>query len=175
MGYTLKIGEATLKWSDHYVDVDCNIVRLDEAPAFGEPTDNESQRWPSYSSWASAMRELGLMDVMFNERNNGAGEFDWKGEAYYPLMPTHPGASPIARAHVEYVEAKLDEYKSAHPAHRAQFPPLKPGAERKFGIYSDDDLVDDPTYDGWLCRGEWLAFWLRWALENCKQPVFVNS
>ena len=161
MGYSLSIGEAVIDWNEERVSIDCEIVRLDEAPAFGEITDYESQRWPSYTAWAKAMRELGLTDLMFDERNGGIGEFEWEGEWVYPLIQNHPGAAPITKAHVEVVAAKLKAYKEANPTHVAKYPPR--GCE------------DDPTYDGYLCRGEWLLFWLKWAVENCEKPVFVNS
>lgn len=40
----------------------------------------------------------------------------------------------------------------------------------EYGVSVDCDIVKAA-----LCRGEWLAYWLRWAVDNCKQPVFVNS
>lgn len=41
-------------------------------------------------------------------------------------------------------------------------------------MYREEDYDQDPKYDQHLCRGTWLVFWLKWAVENCKQPVFVN-
>lgn len=178
MGYSLRIGEAVLDWSEDMVRVDCEIVKRDDAPAFGDPTDYESQRWPSYSSWADAMRTLDMMDVMFNERNKGRGYFEWNAVERCPLIECHPGAVPVTKEHVEYVAAKLAKYKEMHPDHIAQYAPLKEGAvpiAPGCGIYREDQYVDDPKYDGALCRGEWLLYWLRWAVENCQQPVFVNT
>lgn len=174
MGYTLKIGEAVLDWSVEGVGVDCESVTLPEAPACGDPTDHTNERWPSYSVWANAMRTLGLMDVMFSERNKGKGHFEWNGETRYPLLDRHPGVAPITKEHVEYVAAALDRYKSQHPDHIAQYPPLKPGVQPSM-INSEEDFVDDPRFDSALVRGEWLLWWLRWAVENCKRPVFVNT
>ena len=177
MGYTLKIGEAKLVVDEDYATIDCETHRSDDAPAFGDPTDFESERWPSYSAWFNAMETLGLVDVMFNERNKGAGEFEWNGKHRMPLIPCHPGVCGITPEHVQYVQSKLDEYKKKHPDHRAEYPPPKPGAKPIFGtsVYRKSDYVDDPTYDDALCRGEWLIYWLRWALEHCERPVFVNS
>mgnify|MGYP003405256251 CR=1 FL=1 len=176
MGYNLRIGEAVICYSDESARVDCETVRRDDSPSFGDPTDGTNCRWPSYTVWADMMAKLGLTDVMFNRRNGGVGEFEYKGKWLYPLIPEHPGAAPITREHVEYVEEKLAAYKAAHPDHRAAYPPPKPDAEPIApGFYREDDLVADPRYDGALCRGEWLAWWMRWAVENCKQPVFVNS
>lgn len=176
MGYTLRIGEAVIDWDSDNVSIDCEGISRDDAPSFGDPTDKENQRLPSYSVWADCMEKLGLMDVMFNTRNHGAGEFEWNGVTRYPLIQDHPGASPITKEHAEYVEAKLAVYKAVHPTHIAQYPPPKPGAVPIFGdVYKQEDLESDPKYDAALCRGEWLAYWLRWAVDNCKQPVFVNS
>ena len=178
MGYTLRIGEARISYSADYVDIDCELIRRDDAPAFGEPTDYENRRWPSYSSWANAMRALGLTDVMFNEQNGGKGWFKRNGNERYPLIMQHPGAAPITIEHVEEVEDRIAAYKAKHPTHMAQYPLPKEGAKPIFegsSVYRDEDLSDDPRYDGALCKGEWLIYWLRWAVENCQQPVFINS
>ena len=37
---------------------------------------------------------------------------------------------------------------------------------------------DDCACNGYEChriRLEWLAWWTRWAVENCKHPVLANS
>jgi hypothetical protein len=178
MGYTLKIGQASVNFNEDFVRINCAPLRFDNAPAFGDPTDYTNERWPSYSAWADAMEILGLTDVMFCERNNGVGFFNRNGADRYPLIQEHPGAAPITIEHVEEVEERLAAYKAKHPDHIAQYRPLKPGAQPLVpdsDMYADDAYIDDPRYDGTLCRGEWLAWWLRWAIENCSQPVFVNS
>ena len=176
MGYTLRIGEATINWHEESVRIDVDGVKHDDAPAFDEPTDYTNARWPSYSSWSNFCRDMGLTNVMLNERNGGCGELKY-GETYlYPLMPEHPGAAPITKAHLQYVEEKVAAYKAANPDHRAEYPPPRPDARPVVGtLYRDVDLVDDPTCDGNLCRAEWLLYWMRWAVENCEKPVFVNS
>jgi hypothetical protein len=178
MGYTLKIGEAVLSWSTDFVQVDCKVERLDHAPAFGEPTDHQSQRWPSYTAWHDSISALGLKHVMFDERSGAPGWFERNGEERYPLIPNHPGAAPITIEHVEEVEACLAAYKAKHPDHIAQYPPPKPDAKpllKGSDFYREEDVSDDPIYDSNLKRGEWLAYWLRWAVENCERPVFINS
>jgi hypothetical protein len=178
MGYTLKIGEARIDYGADDVRINCDIIRHDNAPAFGDPTDHENQRWPSYSAWVDAMRTLGLADVMFCERSGGTGYFERNGVERYPLIQDHPGVAPITIEHVEEVEERLTAYKAKHPDHIAEYRPLKPGAQPLVpgsDVYAEEDYSDDPRYDAALCRGEWLAYWLRWAVENCSQPVFVNS
>lgn len=177
MGYNLTIGNAEMEYNKDCVRIVATSHRLDEAPAFGEPTDYTNQRWPSYTSWSEAMETLGLMDVMFNHRNGGGG-FERNGDFYSPLLEIHPGATPITLAHVEEVEERIAAYKAANPDHIAQYPPLKPDAEPLVAgsrFYGVDAYVDDPKFDSALCRGEWLVFWLRWAIENCERPVFVNT
>ena len=106
------------------------------------------------------MRELNLHELMFVERNGGADELEIDGEVRYPLIQEHPGVAPITIQHVQEVERRIATYKAAHPGHIAKYP---------------ETGVDDPTHDSALCRGEWLGYWLRWAIDNCTQPVFVNS
>ena len=179
MGYTLTIGEAEIDYSEDSCRITASNVRLDDAPAHDEPTDYTNSRWPSYTGWSESMRALGLTDMMFAGKrgdDDGAGSFEWNGKEYQPLIIDHPGAEPVTQAHVEYVAAKLRDYKAAHPDHIAQYPPPREGAVPLFGkMYRQEDLSQDPRYDGNLVRGEWLLFWLRWAVANCKRPVFVNS
>lgn len=178
MGYTLRIGEAKLIYDSDRVSVDCDVITLPDAPAYGEPTDHSSARWPSYSGWADSMRHLGLMDIMFNVRNGGAGQIIYRDTELMPLLSEHPGAQPITGLHAAYIEEKIAEYKRRHPDHVARYRPPKPDAKPIVPgteFYREEDLDTDPQNDPWLCRGEWLAFWCRWAVENCKQPVFVNS
>lgn len=173
MGYTLEIGEAVIDWSEEMVRIDVEGKKLDDAPAFGEPTDYTNARWPSYTSWADFCRNVGIYDVVMDKQwSKEVGNCTW----IYCLMPSHPGEAPITKHHLEIIEAKVNEYKEKHPDHIAKYPPPKEGAEPIFGgMYREEDLVTDPKYDGNLCRAEWLLFWMRWALENCKNPVFING
>jgi hypothetical protein len=157
MGHDLRIGEALIDYNEEYVQIDCKIVRRDDAPAYGEPTDCENQRWPSYRAWYESMESLGLLHIMFDSKNGGLDETKINGNTRYPLMSEYSRAAPITIEHVEEVERRLAAYKAKHPDHVAQYAPL------------------DPRYDPVLRRGEWLAYWLRWAVENCERPVFVHS
>jgi len=164
MGYNLIIGQSDISIDDEQVSMGASTVMLDNAPAYGEPTDYLNQRWPSYVAWGETMKALGLYDVMFNGVESGRKA----------LISEHPGICLITKDHVEIVEAKIAAYKILHPTHFAKFPLLKADVPLSF-FHTSDNYVDDPRYDGNLCRGEWLAFWLRWAFENCSKPVFVNS
>lgn len=172
MGYTIKIGEAAVDWNEDFVRITVDLVSLPHAPAYGEPTDHENQRWPSYSSWSESMAALGLADLMDSEV-----EVD-EETCLCPLMPNHPGAAPITKAHAKYIRAAIDRYKAKHPDHIAAIKPLKPGAKPAVAgtdIYAGDQYIEDPRYDSHLMRGEWLVFWVEWAVENCKHPVLVNT
>jgi hypothetical protein len=176
MGHNLRIGEASIDYNEESVEINCKLVRHDDAPAYGEPTDYKNQRLPSYTAWHKSMKSLGLLHIMFDSKNGGSDETEINGNTRYPLMSEYSRAAPITIEHVEEVERRLAAYKAKHPDHIAQYAPLKEGIEKNdINWYNPDDYVDDPRYDPNLCRGEWLAYWLRWAVENCERPVFVNS
>ena len=171
MGYSLTIGEAYLHWEPGYCTIEAKGEKHSNAPAFGEPTDYTNSRWPSYTAWHDSMEKLDLLDFMFNE-------FEYEGESYPSLIEDHPGVMPITKEYLDYLKLKLDEYKSKNPTHIAKLPPPKEGAIpiiKGSLIYRDEDRDNNPIYDSALCRGEWLLYWIEWAVNNCKQPVFVNT
>lgn len=71
MGYTITIGQLEIR-KEPEDGLDCACISFgaegvyhDNAPAFGEPTDHENQRWPSYSSWSDFLQNAGLYDIFF--------------------------------------------------------------------------------------------------------------
>ena len=109
MGYTIAIGELETvkdKWGKHK---QVKIVSLDNAPAFGEPTDNMNERWPSYSSWGNAMRFLNLEDLMFNETNG--------------LMRRHPGIYRLRKKHKAAIDKAYKEFYEKYPNAKAGYSP----------------------------------------------------
>lgn len=105
-------------------------------------------------------------------------EVEFEGGYLMPLLDSHPGVAVIGPQHVEYVRRKVEAYKVLHPDHIAQYPPPKPDAKPispGTDFYRQSDYVDDPRYDGNLCRAEWLIYWMSWAVENCDKPIFYNS
>lgn len=71
------------------------------------------------------------------------------------LIAEHPGYTVLTKEHKEEID---EAYK--------RFYDLYPNAVATF---KSDKLVDH-----YACRLEWLKFWVDWALENCKNPVFMN-
>ena len=130
MGYTLRIGEASVNWEEDYVSVDVEGVTLPDAPAFGEPTDNTNSRWPSYTSWSDFSKEIGIYAVMFGD-HGGRESFEIGKKRYPALICEHPGVSPVLKVHLEQIEKAVETYRLSHPDHIAQYPPLKEGVEDK--------------------------------------------
>lgn len=108
MGYTLIIGEAKLAYDEEQVCVTADAIHDPAAPAYGEPTDHTSARWPSYTAWGYFARALGLWPMF------ALGE---KGS----LIPDHPGAAPITAAHVETIREAIAAYRAKHPNARPTF------------------------------------------------------
>lgn len=164
MGYSLSIGELVVEFDN---DEDCprvncsaKIFQHDNAPAFGEPTDTESQRWPSYSSWANFCRFVDLYDLFFGK--NEKGEYT-RDDA---LIQHHPDCIPLTEKHRREINAAYDNFKIKYPAARATY------GNPKSMLEPDED---NPEENGQLCRLVWLHYWVNWALDNCEKPVFENT
>jgi len=159
MGYTLTIGQLTTEIENEglesYIRNDAEAARLDNAPAYGEPTDFTNSRWPSYSSWADAMRYVDLYDLFFNKETG--------------LIRQHPGCVPLVKEHKEIIDAAYTAFYKKYPNAKAGYSPKINEHER---IFEDPDW---PMYNNMATRLEWLKFWVDWALENCSKPVFYNS
>jgi hypothetical protein len=159
MGYTLKIGELKTEIYDEglesYIHMTAEPKDLPEAPAYGEPTDNSNSRWPSYTSWANAMRFVGLYDFMYNKETG--------------LIRNHPGCVPLVKEHKEIIDKAHAEFYQKYPNAKAGYSPKLDEAK---GVWEDPEW---PMENNMATRLEWLKFWVDWALVNCKQPVFYNS
>lgn len=107
MGYTITIGQLRVeKEPDDGLDCSCirfsaELAHHEGAPAFGEPTDKENQRWPSYCVWAEFMRDTGLYDIFFYESGH--------------LIGGHPGVRLVTKDLVAAVSLALKQFKSKHP------------------------------------------------------------
>lgn len=158
MGYTLTIGELETTITDDGLEScvwnQAKNVHLDNAPAFGEPTDYTSSRWPSYTAWANFARFVDLYDF-FYDKSTG-------------LIRQHPGCVPLKKEHKEIIDEAYKKFYEKYPNAKAGFSPK----EKEDMFFEDKDWPEENAY---AVRLEWLKFWVDWALENCKNPVFENS
>ena len=147
MGYSLIIGErlkvSETEFDEDYTYITAEDVKLDNAPAFGEPTDYTNERWPSYSAWHDFCKVSGLFDLFYEENGH--------------LRGGHPGLFTIDN------EFK-DKVDWAHKRLKMQYKTIEESAD-----------IFDTEIGAAYARVQWLKFWTDWALENCKNPVFVNS
>jgi len=109
MGYTLKIGEAIIDFDLEFNTVSVNVkdVKLDNAPAFGEPTDYENERWPSYIAWGEFMRNSNTEFIFKNEEDG--------------LLREHPGVFPIKVEHQIEINNAYHVFKAKYPNAKAEF------------------------------------------------------
>jgi len=154
MGYSLIIGEAKVEsYEEDGLEALCHItaegVHLDDAPAFGEPTDHTNQRWPSYTQWYDFCEKADILPALY--------ECDEYGNVTGSLRGGHPGAFPINKEFKEEIDTAYNRIKM-------QAKTLDPDAD-----------IFDTDLGGMWARIQWLKFWTDWALENCEHPVLVNS
>ena len=150
MGYVIKIGNA--------VDFEVESVTQEKAPTFGNPTDYTNELWPSYTAWADFCKDTGLYDLFLNREADGA------------LMRNHPGIALLTEEVRGIINATLAK-------RRAEAEAL--GKIAAYCEFDDDGFKSScpepcPSHDYQLCRLEWLAFWVNWAMDNCSYPVIQN-
>lgn len=108
MGYTLTIGELEIEYDNDaeypHVRTTARLHTHEDAPAFGEPTDNESQRWPSYGSWHEFCRFVNLHDLFFNN--------DAREDA---LIAHHPDCVPLTEKHRQEINEAYEAFKIKYP------------------------------------------------------------
>jgi hypothetical protein len=155
MGYTLKIGQLEKVVDEDYSFDTAESVRLDNAPAFGEPTDYTNSRWPSYTSWHNFSRFVNLEDLFYNKETG--------------LIRQHPGCFKLTQEHKEIIDKAYSDFYQKYPNCK---PGYSPNIDEKNGIYEDKSWSEEKS---WAVRLEWLKFWVDWSLENCSEPVFYNS
>ena len=164
MGYNLMIGEFKVDSDPEY--------RWARATAEVHSVEGHGNSvWnPSYSGWHNAMRSLGLIDPFFGDDDDRHALWTAPGgEEFDPLLRFHPGAVALTESHARVFEAARDAWK-----------------ERGTDFWEVSDYRNGQPV--WKCKpctpevratllevAEWLAFWSRWALDNCKHPTFANS
>jgi hypothetical protein len=164
MGYTLKIGELDFDYDqdEDYPSIylTAKTVSHPDAPAFGEPTDHENQRWPSYTAWAEFCRDAGLYDLFFGKETRDD-----------TLIREHPGCIPLTEKHRREVNAAMEAWKVKYPDAVPTYGEKCPEGEHPL-MWTDEN---NPEENGKMCRLVWLHYWVNWAMDNCERPVFANS
>jgi len=150
MGYNLTIGELKVFYhqdeDEPRVELSTRISHHDEAPAFGEVSDYTNGRYPSYSVWRDFAESVGLLSLFYG-----------KEERDDALLANHPGCVPLTERHRREINEAFVDFKLKYPDAVA--------------TYENKNILEN----GLLCRLVWLHYWVNWALDNCKQPVFVND
>lgn len=172
MRYTLRIGVLEIEYANDEDEPKINLSARGEshpdAPAFGEPTDNENQRRPSYSSWSNFAMYAGLYELFFGVNEK---EEQTRDDA---LIQEHPGCVPLTERHRREINAALtawkEKYPNATPTYGKPVPDNLNATDKIRWVDSDN-----PRENWEMTRLVWLHYWVNWALDNCKQPVFENS
>ena len=161
MGYNLTIGEAKIYYDPEYlvVGLTAENVTHPDAPDHDSFVGKSNKRMPSYVGWRDFCRDAGIEPLFYGEgwgpemRRRKPCQEGFHRET--PLLNEHPGTEPICKGDFDYIrEARIRREKT--------------NGGKQPGFESDD--LDDT-----LARLLWLEFWMGWALENCKIPVFHNS
>lgn len=169
MGYTLRIGELEIEYhqsdDEPRISLSAKGFHHEHAPAFGEPTDGESQRWPSYTSWREFTEFCGVHSLFYGSEQR-------KGERIRDdfLIQEHPGCVPLTERHRREINKALRDYKAKYPNAEPTYG--RPAPEGQSALMWEDK--ENPEENSWMCRLVWLHYWVNWALDNCKRPVFEN-
>jgi hypothetical protein len=154
MGFILKIGELETLIEEGEIINYARFEKNNDAPAFGEYNDYTNIREPSYTAWEESMSFIGLKKMMYDTENG--------------LIRNHPGCVPLTKEHKEIIDKTYKEFYEKYPNCKAGYSPKMDEAK---GIYDNKW----PKENSYAVRLEWLKYWIDWALENCKNPVFYNS
>lgn len=164
MGYTIKIGEATIGRSDWQYEGTVACLCLPEAPAaIGDANAHANYRWPSYGGWEVFCRSTGLYDAFYAEETG--------------LLRPHPGCAILTVEHAHVFREALQRYRGKMQVGTVPgFEPQREGeAFLDFFRRSNDGDDVDKTLSPTLARLEWLVWWTEWALINCKNPAMEHS
>lgn len=155
MGFDFKIGNAVPVYpgeeADNFGWTVASATHPD-APAIDHDAPwsvRGNHRSPSYTVWHDFSRTVGL-EHLFNKIDGSAPE----------LIPAYPGVAPLTRAHADEIDAALNAFRVAHPNAVPRFSAALMG--------NGDDISE---HDAHLARLVWLAWWVRWAVENCEHPA----
>lgn len=102
MGYSFIIGEHTTYVEDGTTFDYAEEVKLNNAPAFDEPTDYTNKRWPSYTDWEEFTKATRLGHLL---------------GMHSKLIPAHPGCAKILPEYLKIIDLRLaqkDKYDINH-------------------------------------------------------------
>lgn len=173
MGYNITIGELETEYypEDSYIFLTATSATHDDAPDHCPFTKNGNSRSPSYTAWSDFCDKAGISELFYGQGwSRDYRQYLDCSEDFHreiPLLRDHPGARPITKKDADYVTAKLKEYQQKHPN-------AEPGFWDDPTEETNWQYVDNGK-DSVLARLMWLEFWMRWAIDNCKQPVVANS
>jgi hypothetical protein len=162
MGYNITIGNAipvhSTEYGYLYAAWEVEAEAHDSAPVFPNDvlTGNSNGRSPSYIAWSDSMRVLGLYEL-FYAKDGG-------------LFANHPGCVMLTQNIADTIELAVARYRkvATKPAGSPGFPQFNKETQTWF-------TPDEDKYDTVLMRGEWLSYWVSWAVKNCKIPAIQNT
>lgn len=168
MGYNIGIGEARCN-----VDMDDLVAYWDVEPMDGrdlgappdtrgsEPETYANEVWPGYIGWANFCKSVGLWEPFYGPEGGAERGASW-GELP-ALLSARPGIFALTPLHLAAFEHARSTYRGAT-------------MEGSFMAQTTWTDTRKPDIAAWhRKRLDWLCWWTRWALENCKHPAMYNS
>lgn len=149
MGYTLKIGEAI-------IDYDVDDRWPEDSYVDINATSIKTDDAPAFGEITDYTSERLPSYTSWGDFIRFAGVGNMFGNSDYSLIKAHPGCVPITTKHKELIDEAWVNYTEKYPN-------------------ATPTYDTDKTEDAHMCRLVWLRYWIHYALEHCKQPVFYNS
>jgi len=168
MGFNFYIGE--FKVEVEYEDRSCRRVTEIANDVPGAPLNSSGHTnnfcYPGYGVWSNFCKEVGLEGVFYSgSRGNQHLPQYWtddEGETHDGILSQHAGCVELSEGH----------YRAFVKAHTRWCD--RSLAERERLGFEKTNTDPEPR-DYVLARLDWLVFWTRWALDNCKYPSFANT
>lgn len=128
---------------------------LENAPAFGEPTDYTNSRLPGYQTWHNFVNASGIFNLFYGK--HGA-------------FKNHPGEFLITYEWLEQLNKKYKRFKMQYKGCISSFEDNAVNSDKK--IYVEDGYM---TVNHVLCRFEWLVFWCNYAFNNYGNDAIIYN
>jgi len=130
-----------------------------KAPAFGEPTDNMNERWPSYSAWSYMIEMTELERLLLNGNEVKGG---------------HPGYFKITAEWLEELLFMIKRFKKRYPDCIASYDESLETHSVKIQSKRDREITISVNF--LLCRLEWMEYWCVYAFEKYgEEAIFQNT